>query len=72
MVPDYLIDLFTKTSTIHNYGTRHLESWHSRSQIVIIVKIILVTWNDLLSNMKNMGLLSTFKRALVTNSANIS
>ena len=25
MVPDYLIDLFTKTSTLHNYQTRQAE-----------------------------------------------
>ena len=25
MVPDYLIDLFTKTNVVHGYGTRQAE-----------------------------------------------
>jgi hypothetical protein len=79
MVPDYLIELFTKTSTLHNYQTRQAEfnfalpkpntnfgkkSFSYRGA---------VAWNDLLPIIKNMGsLLSTFKRALVSNSGNNS
>jgi hypothetical protein len=42
MVPDYLIDLFRKTSTLRNHETRQAEfnlaQWHSQGQIPTFVK----------------------------------
>ena len=39
MVPDYLIDLFTKISTLHNHETRQINlTWHSPGQIPTFVK----------------------------------
>ena len=75
MVPDYLIDLFTKTSALHNHETRQEEfnltlqkpntnfRKKSFSYRVCIVSLPI---------MKNMGSLSTFKRAIVTNDGNFS
>jgi hypothetical protein len=78
MVPDYLIDLFTKTSTLHNYQTRQAEFNFAlpKPNTNFCKKSFsyrgAVAWNDLLPNIKNMGSLSTFKRALVSNSGNNS
>ena len=78
MVPDYLTDLFTKTSALHNHETRQAEfnltlpkpntNFYKKSFSYRGA----VTWNDLLPNMKNMGSLSTFKRAIVPNDGNFS
>ena len=78
MVPDYLNDLFTKTSALHNHETRQAEfnltlpkpNTYFRKKSFSYRGA--VTWNDLLSNMKNMGSLSTFKRAIVSNDGNFS
>ena len=74
MVPD----LFTKTSTLHNRQTRQAEFNFAllRPSTNFCKKSLsyrgAVAWNDLLPNIKNMGSLSTFKRALVSNSSNNS
>ena len=78
MVPDYLADLFTKTSALHNHETRQAEfnltlpkpNTNFRKKSFSYRGA--VTWNDLLPNMKNMGSLSTFKRAIVSNDGNFS
>lgn len=77
MMSDYLIDLFTKTSAIHNYKTRQagfnlaLPKPNTNYRKNSSSHRGASTWNDLSPNMKNIGSLLTFKRALVTNSANI-
>jgi hypothetical protein len=72
-VPDYLVDLFTKTSSSHGYETRQAEfnfvppkpntnfckkSFSYRGA---------VAWNKLPTNVKSLDSYTTFKRNLVPN-----
>ena len=78
MVSDYPTDLFTKTCTLHNHETRQAEfnltlpKSNTNFRKTAFSYRGAVTWNDFLPNMKNMGSLSTFKRAIVSNDGNFS
>ena len=71
MVPDYLIDLFKKTNTLHGYETRQAEfnfllpkpntnfrkkSFSYRGALA---------WNDLVPNLKNLKSLNNIQKILI-------
>jgi hypothetical protein len=78
MVLNCVIDLFTKISTLHNRETRQAEFNLSlpRPNTNFCKKLFsyrgaVLTGNDLLPNIKNLGSLSTFKMVLVTNNGKL-
>ena len=74
MVPDYLIDLFKKTNTLHSYETRQAEfnfllpkpNTNFRKKSFSYRGAL--GWNDLVPNLKNLKSLTTFKKSLLLNS----
>ncbi len=74
MVPDYLIDLFKKTNTLHSYETRQAEfnfllpkpNTNFRKKSLSYRGAL--AWNDLVPNLKNLKSLTTFKKSLLLNS----
>jgi hypothetical protein len=68
MVPDYLIDLFTKTSTLHNHQTRQAEFNFAlpKPSTNFCKKSFsyrgAVAWNDLLPNIKKYGFIVNLQK----------
>ena len=69
---DYLFDLFTKTSTIHETGHAEFNFALPKSNTYFCKKSFsyrgVVAWNSLPSELKNLDSLATFKNTLRFNS----